>query len=77
MRDNIQGEETATFTNALGESIDLEIFDDPAKTAECLLKVLDGDIDAANALAAEVHQNVVAQGAVEDIPDLVISMIFI
>lgn len=72
MRDNIQGEETAKFTNALGESIVLAITEDPAKTAECLLKILDGNSEAADLLAAEVHKNVVCTDAmVENLPDLV------
>lgn len=74
MRDNIQGEENATFTNALGESIHLEIFDDQARTAECLMKVLDGDSEAAEFLAEEVHRTVICSGAdVENLPDLVIN----
>lgn len=73
VRDNIQGEETAKFTNALGESIELEISDDPAKTAECILKILDGNSEAADLLAAEVHKNVVCTTAnVENLPELVI-----
>lgn len=72
VRDNIQGEETAKFTNALGESVELEISDDPAKTAECLIKILDGNSEAADLLAAEVHKNVVCTDAnVENLPDLV------
>lgn len=72
IRDNIQGEETSTFTNGLGESIVLEIFDDPSQTAERLLKVLDGDSAAADLLAEQVHKNVtVAADVVENIPDLV------
>lgn len=72
VRDNIQGEETSTFTNALGESINLEITDDSSQTVRSLLTILDGHDEAAECLAAEVHKNVVCDDAnVDAIPDLV------
>lgn len=72
MRDNVYGEETATFTNGAGETVELEINESQANTAECLLKILDGDSEAAEALAEEVHKEVVCpEFGVESIPDLV------
>lgn len=72
VRDNIYGEETATFTNGAGESIELQINDSQAETAECLLKILDGDNDAAEALAEEVHRLVICPNSdIEKLPDLV------
>lgn len=68
MRENIKGEENSTFTNSLGESANVEIFDNTAQTSECLLKLLNGDTEAAELLAEEVHKNV--NSVLEDIPDL-------
>lgn len=68
MRKNIKGEEKARFTNSLGETAVIEIFDSVAQTSECLLKVLDGDSVAANLLAEEVHKIVNAE--MPDIPEL-------
>lgn len=69
---HIQGEETATFTNGLGESIDLEITDNQESTIECLVKILDGDRVAAELLAAEVHRTVICEhGDIDALPDLV------
>lgn len=73
MRDNIQGEESATFTNGLGETIELVINDSQAHTAELLLKILNGDSAAAELLADEVHKSVICEHAnIELLPDLVI-----
>lgn len=72
IRDNVQGEETSTFTNGLGETIELEIFDEQSQTAESLLKVLDGDAVAADVLAEQVHKTVVVtEDVLENLPDLV------
>lgn len=69
---NIQGEETATFTNGLGESVDLEITDNQDTTIENLVKILDGDRVAAELLAAEVHRIVICEhGDIDALPDLV------
>ncbi|XP_031620263.1 inositol polyphosphate 1-phosphatase [Contarinia nasturtii] len=68
---HIQGEETATFTNGLGESIDLEITDIQENTIDCLVKILDGDRVAAELLAAEVYRTVICEhGDVDALPDL-------
>lgn len=58
MRDHIKGEESPNFTNTLGESISLVIGADAVETANCLVAVLNGQQDAAEVLAAEVHSNV-------------------
>lgn len=69
---HIQGEETATFTNGLGESIDLEINDNQDSTIERLVKILDGNRVAAELLAAEVHRTVICEhGDIDALPDLV------
>lgn len=69
---NFQGEESATFTNGLGQSIDLVITDNEQDTIECLEKVLNGDRIAAELLAAEVHRNVICEHAdIDALPDLV------
>lgn len=72
MRDNIQGEESAIFSNGLGETVELTLTDSPENTINLLLKILDGNNDAATALAEEVHRDVVCTDAsVETVPDLV------
>lgn len=69
---HIQGEETSTFTNGLGESIDLEITDNQDETIERLVKILDGDRVAAELLATEVHRTVICEhGDIDALPDLV------
>lgn len=69
---HIQGEETPTFTNVLGELINLEITDNQEETIECLIKILDGNRVAAELLATEVHQTVICEhGDIEALPDLV------
>lgn len=69
---HIQGEETTTFTNGLGESIDLEINDNQDSTIERLVKILDGNRVAAELLAAEVHRTVICEhGDIDALPDLV------
>lgn len=73
IRDNIQGEESATFSNALGETVELTLTDSQENTINLLVKILNGDNDAAAALAEEVHRNVVCTDAgIENLPDLVI-----
>lgn len=70
---HIQGEESASFTNGLGETADLQITDDEANTVERLTKILDGDDTAAELLATEVHRSVIYEhGDIEAVPDLVI-----
>lgn len=77
VRDNIQGEEAATFSNALGETVDLTLTDNQENTINLLVKILNGDNDAAAALADEVHRNVLcADAGIENIPDLVNFVIF-
>lgn len=73
VRDNVQGEENATFTNALGETVELSLNDSKENTINLLVKILNGDNDAAVALADEVHRDVLCTDAdIENIPDLVI-----
>ncbi|XP_071451619.1 inositol polyphosphate 1-phosphatase isoform X2 [Hetaerina americana] len=54
----IKGEENNTFTNTLGESITVEVKECSGDTSSMLCKVLDGNENAANLLAAEVHREI-------------------
>ncbi|CAL8118549.1 unnamed protein product [Orchesella dallaii] len=58
MKDNIYGEESNTFSNALGATITVKVEDTPELTAKLLSQVLDGDMDAAKLLAEEVHREI-------------------
>lgn len=68
MLNNIRGEESSTFTNSVGETVNVEVFDDQSDTSACLLKVLNGDSVAAELLAEEVHKTVNTN--MESIPEL-------
>uniref|UniRef100_A0A182KH44 inositol-1,4-bisphosphate 1-phosphatase n=1 Tax=Anopheles christyi TaxID=43041 RepID=A0A182KH44_9DIPT len=57
LRDNIRGEENATFTNTMGESIIVSVTDDPRNTLEALEKILNGDKVSAAALVDEVYRS--------------------
>lgn len=54
----VQGEESAEFTNTLGEQITVRICDTQDSTATLLAKVLDGNKEAADILAALAHRDV-------------------
>lgn len=54
----IFGEESNEFTNDLGEKITVEMKSTEEDTAELLLRVLDGNVLASEALAKVVHQDV-------------------
>ncbi|XP_046396460.1 inositol polyphosphate 1-phosphatase [Ischnura elegans] len=72
----IKGEESNTFTNTLGESITVEVKDCPGETSSMLCKVLDGNENAANLLAAEVHKEIRLEedfSRLSDFPSLPIS----
>lgn len=71
IRDNICGEENSKFENALGESVMVEIGDDAAATKSMLLKVLDGNEVAADALTQEIHRTDVAIGDDVCLPDII------
>uniref|UniRef100_A0A182PX64 inositol-1,4-bisphosphate 1-phosphatase n=1 Tax=Anopheles epiroticus TaxID=199890 RepID=A0A182PX64_9DIPT len=58
LRDNIRGEENASFTNTAGESIIVSVTDDPANTRDILEKILKGDKESASALVDEVYRNI-------------------
>lgn len=67
---NIKGEESSTFTNSLGETVTIEVFDDQSDTSACLLKVLNGDSVAAELLAEEVHKTVdTNMDSIPELPD--------
>lgn len=61
IRDSIKGEESNKFENILGESVLIEIQEDPLETKNLLIKVLDGNEEAAEALAGEIHKDVVVE----------------
>jgi len=55
---NIFGEESNKFTNALGESIHVSVQSNESKTKDLLAKVLDGNLEAAKVLAKLVHSDI-------------------
>lgn len=74
IRDSIKGEEGNMFQNALNESIVVEIQEDPAETKALLLKVLNGNDAAAEALAEEIHKTVSTEET-EQLPEVIKSSI--
>lgn len=56
MKGNIKGEEDSTLTNAAGEKITVQVYDDLENTRICLQQLLDGNSAAATLLADEVHR---------------------
>lgn len=72
MKDNIRGEESPTFKNSQGESVDIVVGATEAETSECLLQILETQHqEAANILAQEVHRNVTFDRELhEDLPEL-------
>ncbi|MCL4122769.1 UNVERIFIED_CONTAM: hypothetical protein GTU68_041522 [Idotea baltica] len=61
LADHVRGEENASFTNTLGEKIEVCVCESQNDTATLLAKVLDGNVEAANILAEVVH------GKIDDI----------
>ncbi|XP_037943502.1 inositol polyphosphate 1-phosphatase-like [Teleopsis dalmanni] len=55
LRESICGEESPNFTNTLGESVTISVGDTLTNTIQCLSTVLNGNEEAAEALANEVH----------------------
>lgn len=70
---SIKGEEGNKFENKLGESVTVGITDDPNDTKALLLKVLDGNEIAAEALTEEIHKSVSTLEA-EKLPEIVASI---
>lgn len=54
----VQGEETNTFSNAIGESIVVGICPTSEETTQLLAKVMGSDIATAELLATEVHKDI-------------------
>ncbi|KAF3429517.1 hypothetical protein E2986_01860 [Frieseomelitta varia] len=54
----VQGEETNTFSNAMGESIVVKVCPTIGETTQLLAKVMGSDIATAELLATEVHKDV-------------------
>ncbi|KAJ8871468.1 hypothetical protein PR048_027785, partial [Dryococelus australis] len=59
--DHIHGEESNLFCNTLGDTITVQIEKDQSSTAALLSKVLGGDAEAAELLAAEVHREMLPE----------------
>ena len=55
MKDNIRGEENNSFTNTLGEQVEVHVCNTVRETASLLERVLDGNHTAAMLLANAVH----------------------
>ncbi|XP_072160857.1 inositol polyphosphate 1-phosphatase, partial [Bemisia tabaci] len=58
LKDFIYGEENNKFSNAAGDSIVVSVAEKETDTASLLSKVLAGDAEAANLLAAEIHSTI-------------------
>ncbi|XP_037953979.1 inositol polyphosphate 1-phosphatase-like [Teleopsis dalmanni] len=58
LRESICGEESPNFTNTLGESVTISVGDTLTNTIQCLSTVLNGNEEAAEALANEVHRDI-------------------
>lgn len=56
LKNSIKGEEDSTLTNAAGEKITIQVYDDLENTRTCLERILDGNSVAATLLANEVHR---------------------
>lgn len=69
MQESIKGEEGNKFENTLGDSITVQIGDDPDETKALLLKVLDGNEIAAEALSEEIHKDVSTDES-KQLPDI-------
>ena len=55
MKDNIRGEENSSFTNTLGEQVQVRVCEKVEETASLLERVLNGNHTAALLLAHAVH----------------------
>ncbi|KRT83983.1 hypothetical protein AMK59_882, partial [Oryctes borbonicus] len=68
---NINGEESNTFSNCLGETIEVKVLNSEEETSSLLEKVLNGDRHAAELLAEAVHTdvNLAVVNTRKDIPD--------
>lgn len=58
MAKGVQGEESNTFSNAMGETIVVKVCPTAEETTQLLAKVMDSDIETAELLATEVHKDV-------------------
>lgn len=74
MKENIKGEESNVFCNALGERISVEKLESSTQTAELLSKVLNDDPEAAHLLAEEVHRDLTIDDVATQRPDVEISL---
>lgn len=68
---SIFGEESAEFTNSVGDSVCVKIGTTEEETHHCLEKVLDGNSIASKILAEEVHRSIDFESKyLGDIPNL-------
>lgn len=70
LEEYVKGEESNTFSNTLGETVYVEVQNDADATADMLEAVLNGDNEAAQLLAAEVHRDVKVEDVTMDSTDL-------
>lgn len=75
IKEKIKGEESSQFTNILGDTITVEIFENLDDTAERLGNVLNGNEECGRLLAAEVHRDIVLDNS-EELPKDEISLDF-
>ncbi|XP_015588416.1 inositol polyphosphate 1-phosphatase isoform X2 [Cephus cinctus] len=60
----VKGEESNVFSNALGETVIVQVYPSPEETTQLLIKVLNNDTATATLLASEVHKKI----SLEDVP---------
>lgn len=76
IKEKIKGEESSQFTNLLGETITVEIFENLDETAARLGLVLNGNDECGRLLAAEVHRDIILDSSDEQLPKDDISLDF-
>lgn len=71
LENRINGEESNTFSNSLGESIEVKVLNSEEATSLLLERVLNGDSHAAELLAEAVHSdlNLSVVNTRKDFPD--------
>lgn len=75
IKEKIKGEESSQFTNILGESITVQIFENLDETAERLCTILNGNDCVGRILAEEVHRDIVLDNS-DELPNDAISLDF-
>lgn len=75
IKEKIKGEESSQFTNILGETITVQIFENLDETAERLCSVLNGNDECGRILAEEVHRDIILDNS-DELPKDEISLDF-